>query len=211
MSEIDEFSWNTSFSSFVNLRTLWLALLILLALSGTVVISNARFEGQLDIDLVLTPQEENLLHGDSITEIKLDYIDGKIKDYPSVLSKVLFWPQTTLADTGTALSCEMRLPMDALNEPDLILDGYYAREFGPDYPIGTLGGSSRVYFNQDNLEYWATKGIINYGGFSYGLKFLLEESPYKLNRYGSGYELSISGTKISGVGVTLKAWAGMIP
>lgn len=170
----------------------------------------AGFNGDLETDLVLSPNEPTVFDEDSSMDLRIDYVDGEVEDLPSMISQVLFWPNTTLVDTGLALRGSYDFPLFEGDDPELILDGYYASEFGPDYPIGTAGGSTRLSLEEDDLNYWATKGIVNYGGFSYRGTFVLEENARGDGEYGTGYELSVSGTKISGLEVTLTSRVGMV-
>ncbi|MCF7890422.1 hypothetical protein K9M78_04305 [Candidatus Bipolaricaulota bacterium] len=151
----------------------------LLALAPLTV--QARIEGEVDTELWLAPGE-SLIGEKSVTNFRVDYLEGNLTDYPNQLATALYWPNTnnTLFDTGLALSGDLEAPLvqgtsSASDSINLRLDGYFARDFGPDYPIGTAGGSSRVYFGEEEMDYWVTKGIINYGGFSYRGVFLLEE------------------------------------
>ncbi len=201
-------------------------LLITLLLAVVAQPVTASFEGEIESDLVLTPNDTSVFDESSSMDLTIDYVDGPIEDLPSLISQVLFWPNTTLVDTGLALRGSYDLPLFDGDQAKLLLDGYYASEFGPDYPIGTAGGSTRVSLGEDELNYWVTKGIVNYGGFSYRATFLLEKKPEippaigpspngtsngtESEGYGSGYELSLSGTKISGLGITIKSRVGMV-
>ncbi|MBS3735616.1 MAG: hypothetical protein V5A77_00555 [Candidatus Bipolaricaulota bacterium] len=140
----------------------------------------ARIDGEVDTELWLGPGG-SLLGENSVTNFRVDYLEGNLTDYPSQLTTALYWPNTTntLFDTGLALSGDIEAPLisatSGLDDFKLKLDGFFAEDFGPDYPVGTAGGSSRVYLSEEEMDYWVTKGIINYGGFSYRGVFLSEE------------------------------------
>ena len=161
------------------------ALLAGLVLVGLVVgftpPARGRTEGEFDTVLWFTPGE-SLFGEKSISNFRIDHLQGNLKDYPGKLTTALYWPNTNsiLFDTGLALSGDLEVPLidrtsSELDDINLVLDGYYAEDFGADYPIGTAGGSSRIYFDEEDLDFWVTKGIVNYGGFSYRAVFLLEE------------------------------------
>ncbi len=187
------------------------AIIILVSALSSLQVS-AELEGEMDSEIWFSPgTATQLFSRNSLVSWKGDYTDGNIEDLPSRISEVLYWPATRLADTGLALSGKLKSGLVTEELFGISLDGYYAREFGPDYPIGTLGGSSRLSFSQDELEYWANKGIVNYAGFSYQGIFLLERGPQQTDAYNSGVEVSVSGTKLQGVTVELKALFGMVP
>lgn len=188
--------------------------LILFGLSTVVVRpAAARTNWEVDTELVLTPGEPSPLGTKSATNWSVDHLSGNLTDYPDKLTTAMYWPNTnnTLVDTGLAVSANLETPYLTEEELYLTLDGYFARDFGADYPVGTYGGSSQVSFHEEGLNYWVTKGIINYGGFSYRATFVLEESQKSKGSYGSGLELALSGMKISGVSVELKTRLGMVP
>ncbi len=188
-----------------------LAVLISISLFATIP-GKASLEGEMDSEIWLSPDDPSgLFSPNSVVTWRGDYVTGNVEDLPSGISKVLYWPGTRLADTGLALSGRLKSGLVRKELFGLRLDGYFAREFGPDYPIGTLGGSARLSFSQEDLEYWANKGIVNYAGFSYQGVFLLEENPGASSGYGSGLEVSVSGTKLQGVTVEAKALFGMKP
>lgn len=186
----------------------------------------ARVDGEIDSEIWLSPGGSGGLFGsDSVMTWDMNYVSGNVEDLPSMITGALYWPETRLADTGMALSAQAEsklLDPDDAHPFDVSFDGYFAWEFGPDYPIGTMGGSTKADFEEDELDYWASTGIVNYGGFSYQGIFLLERKPEgpKLKtgeskpdqvEYNSGLELSISGTKLSGIGVELVARFGLKP
>lgn len=181
MSRVNEILYSLKHSSSDKYFLLLLGLLIIELLVGFSWPVRGRIEGEVDTELWLGPGE-SLLEKESVTNLRVDYLKGNLTNYPNKLSSALYWPNTnnTLFDTGLALSGDLETPLvqetssnsDALN---LKLDGYFAEDFGPDYPIGTAGGSSRVYFSEEKMDHWVTKGIVNYGGFSYRGVFLLEE------------------------------------
>ena len=188
-----------------------LLVISLLFVTGTTVTSIARLEGEMVGEVWLAPLDPNEFFGsESRATWKADYVDGEIADLPGRIREILFWPNTRLADTGLAISGQMESGLVKEDFFGLSLDGYLAREFGPDYPIGTLGGGTRVRMGSKDLEYWVNKGIVNYGGFSYSGIFLLEKAQSETS-YSSGLELSVSGTKISGLAVELTARFGMYP
>lgn len=225
MSRVNEILYSLKNSSLDKYFLLLLGLLIIELLVGFSWPVRGRIEGEVDTELWLGPRE-SLLEKESVTNLRVDYLKGNLTNYPNKLSSALYWPNTnnTLFDTGLALSGDLETPLvqetssnlDALN---LKLDGYFAEDFGHDYPIGTAGGSSRVYFSEEKMNYWVTKGIVNYGGFSYRGVFLLEAIPTETmeeelgvsSNYGAGLQLALSGIKVSGVSVELKTRLGMVP
>ncbi|MBS3737019.1 hypothetical protein KGY72_07620 [Candidatus Bipolaricaulota bacterium] len=143
--------------------------------------AGARTEGEVDTELWLS-SGDSFFGGESVTNFRVDHLRGNLTDYPNMLTQALYWPNTnnTLFDTGLALSGDLEIPLvggdsSELGDMSLLLDGYFAEDFGPDYPIGTAGGSSRISFDKEQLDFWVTKGIVNYGGFSYRAVFLLED------------------------------------
>lgn len=178
---------------------------------GTGITAEAKLDGGLDLDLRFNPAQASSLTKESSAILTMDYIDGEVSNYPSMLSRALFWPNTTLVDTGLALSGELSAPLFEDDNPSLVLDGYYSSDFGPDYKIGTAGGGTRVSFTNSKLNYWGTKALVNYGGFTYTGVFVVEENHLPPGNYGSGLELGISGTKISGLAITFKTRIGMVP
>ncbi len=148
---------------------------------GITVPAGGRTEGEVDTELWLIPKE-SVVGDKSVANFRVDHLRGNLSDYPNKLTTALYWPNTnnTLFDTGLALSGNIKTPLvdrDSRESRDfsLILDGYFAEDFGFDYPIGTAGGSSRISFDEERMDYWVAKGIVNYGGFSYRAVFLLEE------------------------------------
>jgi len=191
---------------------LFVSALIFICLLLNPVLLADRFEGELKTNWELQPlKDDQLFSGDSYLEWKTDFLQGEIEDYPGVLKEVLFWPKTNLVDTGWALRGLADFPFLTEEEGSLQLNGYLSREFGRDYPVGTWGGSSKLSFSEEGLGFWASKFILNYGGFSYRGKFVLEEGEPPSVGLGSGLELSISGTKFSGVAVEARARFGMRP
>ncbi len=141
----------------------------------------ARTEGEVDTELWLS-SGDSFFREESVTNFRVDHLRGNLTDYPNMLTQALYWPNTnnTLFDTGLALSGDLETPLvggesSEVGDMSLLLDGYFAEDFGPDYPIGTAGGSSRISFDAEQLDFWVTKGIVNYGGFSYRAVFLLED------------------------------------
>ena len=191
--------------------SLWVVVLALVLLTVAPRSATSRIEGEMVSDIWLDPTEPEQLFGPrSSVRWTADYVDGEIEDLPGRIREILFWPNTRLAETGLALSGGLEAGLVDETIFGLSLDGYLAREFGPDYPIGTMGGSTSVNMGQSDLDYWVNKGVINYGGFSYSGIFLLERGPVE-GVYGSGFELSVTGTKISGLTLELKARFGMTP
>ncbi len=181
MSRVDELFCPLKHLFSDGRSSLLLGLVIIGLLVGFSWPVRGRIDGEVDTELWLTPGESPFGEK-SVTNFRADYLEGNLADYPNKLATALYWPNTnnTLFDTGLALSGNLKTPL-AQEEPsasaplDLRLDGYFARDFGPDYPVGTAGGSSRASFGEEEMDYWVTKGIVNYGGFSYRGVFLLEE------------------------------------
>lgn|GEM_PF-1840389 len=192
--------------------------------------AGGRVDGEIDSEIWLSPGgTEGIFGKESVVTWDMSYVSGNVEDLPSMVTGALYWPETRLADTGMALSGQAETRLLESRETDLFdlsFDGYFAWEFGPDYPIGTMGGSTRADFGEEELDYWASTGIVNYGGFSYQGIFLLERQPEgevseQINKvsksthnqveYNSGLELSLSGTKLSGIGVELIARFGLQP
>lgn len=150
-------------------------------LAGFTLPARSRTEGEVDTELWLS-SGDSLFGEESVTNFRVDHLRGNLTDYPNMLTKALYWPNTnnTLFDTGLALSGDLETPLiegssSELGNYSLLLDGYFAEDFGEDYSIGTAGGSSRMSFDEERLDFWVTKGIVNYGGFSYRGVFTLEE------------------------------------
>jgi len=223
------------FSNPSSLTVILPALVTLLVLLSAPQASGS-WDMEIKNDIYFTKGGGSLSFRRSNTELTSQYITGEVEDYPSQISTALFWPYTSIIDTGTAVRGELRLPysydgsgVEDLSgqttlgeEKYLLLDLYYAQPYGEDYPIGNWGGSSQVRFSasENNLEYWLNDLIINYGGFSYEGIFLLQKklsfsrtpSP-NLNDneevYRAGMELSVSGTKFSGVSLAIENWFGL--
>ena len=160
--------------------TLIAGLVLVGLLTGFTLPTRGRTEGEVDTELWVSPGD-SLFGEKSVTNFRIDHLRGNLTDYPNMLTQALYWPNTnnTLFDTGLALSGDLETPLvegdsSEVEDMSLLLDGYFAEDFGPDYPIGTAGGSSRVSFDEEQLDFWVTKGIVNYGGFSYRGVFLLE-------------------------------------
>ncbi len=214
-----------SIQEFDKVVALILVSFLLVSLPGSLV--RGRVDGEMDSEIWLSPGGTGGIFGtDSVVTWDMSYVSGNVEDLPSMVTGALYWPETRLADTGTALSAQAESKLLNPNDADLFdvsFDGYFAWEFGPDYPIGTMGGSTRADFGEEELDYWASTGIVNYGGFSYKGIFLLErkpegeqekkisESTRSQGEYNSGLELSVSGTKLSGIGVELVARFGLRP
>ena len=181
--------------------------------------ASARWDMEIRSDLYLRPEPNNSISfGGTETTFMIQEVLGKIEDYPGQLTSLLYWPYTKLADTGFAGKATLTLPYEEISVPgpgaqqlELLGDIYFAEEYGADYPIGTWGGSSQIKFEGDTtqaLDYWINNLIVNYGGFSYKAVSLLQKNMIT-GDYGSGVELSISGTKFSGVAITIENWFGL--
>ncbi|MBS3788218.1 hypothetical protein KGY79_08510 [Candidatus Bipolaricaulota bacterium] len=161
----------------------------------------ARIEGEVDTELWLAPRE-SLLGEKSVTNFRVDYLKGNLTNYPNRLATALYWPNTnnTLFDTGLALSGALETPLiegtSGSSTLNLTLDGYFAQNFGPDYPIGTAGGSSRVYFGEDDWRLRASDYALSAEAeYSYaGRSFVFGETDYEgaLSLEGGGGNLELA-------------------
>ncbi|MFP4588762.1 MAG: hypothetical protein ACLFN4_05025 [Candidatus Acetothermia bacterium] len=163
-------------------------------------------------------QDDSLSFEGTTLSLSSQYVTGEIEDSPSRMATILYWPYTRLAENGSAWRGKLSLPhrlqnqsSEKVGDQQLLLDTYHAQDFGEDYSIGTWGGSSQMLFEGDSnraLEYWLCNLMVNYSGFSYKGTFLLGKRP-RTEQYQSGLELALSGTKFSGIAVTIENWFGM--
>jgi len=247
-----EISQSTTSVNLLTGKELWLLIPLILLMSACTMnyTTFASWEFEATNELYAIDTGGSLSFRRTSTTITSIYTQGKIEDYPSQISKALFWPYTSIVDLGTGIRGQFHFPYSSIDpaqppppsqnnfgndldnyqdETYLLLDLYHAQEYGEDYPIGNWGGSSQVRFDgTDNyLEYWLNDLIVNYGGFSYEGIFLLQKrlprnrlpaptdtnpKPADINGdggYGTGLELSISGTKFSGVSLVIENWFGM--